>query len=252
MDSPNPSPAPVPTPEVTPQVYIQPPSPLRKIIKISLISGGIIILILAIILILNYFNILSLSSLFPKYFSFLPHQPLQISPSKEKLSSRAKETLMKSLPKILIPFLLPPSSFDLTQDTGTTKSFSAKWNTPQQPITATFTLAKTGSNLSSLNISFWLSSTSTPSAKLAQTTTTSFFSLTPKGDWNCKEIYGAIYCESFWEEKDGTKQGIGIHGILTSQISEAGMVISFCERRKDNSFYSWQSCTSEFAKTGVR
>ncbi|MDD5147686.1 MAG: hypothetical protein PHV63_04030 [Candidatus Daviesbacteria bacterium] len=76
MDSPNPLPAPVPTPEVTPQVYVQPASPLKKLLKISLILSGIIILILTIILTLNYFNILSLSSLFPKYFSFLPHQDL--------------------------------------------------------------------------------------------------------------------------------------------------------------------------------
>jgi len=222
--------------------------------KIVLISGGIVILILTIILTLNYFNILSLSSLFPEYFSWLPHQSLQTSLSKEELQRKAQETLIKSLPKILIPSLLPTSSsnFSLTQDTGTAKSFSAKWNASQQPITATFTLIQQGYNLSSLNILFWIPQPLTPSAESAQTTIDSFFSIKPKNEWNCKDISGATYCESFWEEKDGTKQGLDIHGVLTARTNEKGVVVSFCERHKNNPLYSWQSCISEFAKTGLR
>ncbi|MBU1000509.1 hypothetical protein KKE78_03900 [Patescibacteria group bacterium] len=83
-----------------PEVLIAKSSPLKKILKISLISGGIIVLILALILTLNYFNILSPSSLFPKYFSFLPHQSLSQKAKNPAVASKpAKPVLSCPVPE---------------------------------------------------------------------------------------------------------------------------------------------------------
>ncbi|MDD5147688.1 MAG: hypothetical protein PHV63_04040 [Candidatus Daviesbacteria bacterium] len=252
MDSPNPSP--LPTPEVTPQVYVQPASPLKKILKIALISLGIIVLVLVIILTLNYFNILSLSSLSPKYFSWLPHQTLQISPSKEELSSRAKKTLTAFLPNILVSSLIPPMS-DITfrQDKIVKENFTLLWDTKEGTANAALTMSSDEKKISSFNILFFKSQIASPSVELAQTIIPSIFSIEPKGVWGCKPIYSQTYCENFWEDKEGIRRGVNITGPFPENKQKIGLIVSFCEHTKEaKTIYSWQSCTSEFAKTGVK
>lgn len=236
-----------------------------------LISVSIAILLLLLLLTLNYFNILSLSKLFPNQFGWLPHMKYEqsqqmnnitISPTTSPSASLlepAKQTLINFLPTILTPSFLPKSSpeITLTQTKGIQESFSATWNSINGTESAILIVSPDGKNITQFYLSFLKSKSATPSEELAKITTSQFFLIQPKGKWGCKPINASMtYCENFWEEPNGVKRGIGIKGLFTQgpnlkkeDIPQS--LIFYCEHNKDSKIYSWKSCASEFAETGV-
>ncbi|MBU1000263.1 hypothetical protein KKE78_02615 [Patescibacteria group bacterium] len=257
-----------------PEVLIAKSSPLKKILKISLISLGIIILILTVILTLNYFNILSLSSLFPDKLDWMPRQSLSQIPTKGKALNpeepilmpdssptqsasyqiKAREVLVKLLSVIFTPSFIPSpvSNLNLTQDKTNQQNFIVTFNTRQASMSGNLTLNKAGDNISTIYLSMPKTDQKNVSAAVAQTIAPQFFSITPQGKWACKKIGNETYCENFWEEKSGARRGIGIQEPITFDNKEKGIAVFFCEHNKGSSIYSWQSCTTEFAKTGVK
>ena len=240
--------------------------------KNKVVSGipfiGIVIfsIFILLVLVLNYLNILPLSSLFPNYLGFLPHQQskqesnVTTTPSTMPLDEQAKQTLITFLPTILTPSFLPKSNskITLTQTKGIQESFTASWNSISGTQSAILIVSPDGKNITQFYLSFIKSKSASPSAELAKITTSQFFLTQPKGIWGCKTIYTDMtYCENFWEESNGVKRGMGIEGLFTKgpNLPKEDLpqtVIFFCEHNKDSKLYSWKSCRAEFAEGGVR
>jgi len=210
--------------------------------------------------ILNYFNILPLSKLFRDQLGFLPRrdvptgtsqQPQQ--PSNVTLSpgEQAKQALINFLPTILNPSVLPKSDSDISlkQNEGLVESFSASWNVEEGTVSAILVLAPEYKNIVQSYLSLSQTENVSPSVELAQTTTSQFFLTQPKGKWGCKPIYinTMTFCENFWEEESGERLGLGIIGVSP----EGSNLVFFCQHNKNSKLYSWKSCEYEFAQTGV-
>ena len=212
---------------------------------------------------LNYFNILPFPSLFLDQLGFLPHKTSQqsnnitIAPTASpsiSLLEPAKQILNSYLPTILSSSVFPQSSSDinLKEDKGIKQSVSGTWDTKDGKAITIFTISPDGKEISELLLFFPHKTTASASMESAQLTTPKLFSIIPKGKWACKTIPNiGNYCENFWEEENGVRRGIALKQPLP--LSQAKKItISFCERSQESRLYSWKSCTSEFAKTGIQ
>lgn len=221
--------------------------------------------------VMNYFNILPISQIWPKQLGFLPHRPYQQSkqsnPVKPPLADNgagnttmiaAKQTLIEFLPTILTPSFLPQSSSDitLTEDRDDKDRINASWTNKGEgggTLWAVFPKTPNFQKITSLDVFFEQIQTASPSVELAKSNISQVFSINPKGEWKCRKDSlneRALYCENFWEEKD-SKRGLGFLIINTSPF-RGRLVFSFCEHSKESSFYSWKSCRAEFATTALQ
>lgn len=242
----------------------------------KLVKAGIFeILFVAIVLvllfgILNYFNILSISTLWPKYFGFLPQrlskqsqqkatvplqQPVSNSTAIVPTEQSAKKILVEVLPNILVPSLVPnPSQIVVKPDKQLKQILNESWYIDQSTVSATlFTLAN-GRDVASLNLYITKGGSISPSPELAKTATSQVFVIAPKGTWSCRPLNNQItYCENFWEEDSGVKRGIGIEGPHLLAGRKPLSFYLFCEHHKESvGLYAWRSCRSEFAESGVQ
>lgn len=250
-----------------------PPAPKKnKLHALAFLEVGLfeIVFVTAVLFLLfgtlNYFNILSVSDVFPNQLGWLPRQtnqkqniPLKNQPSailptpNVSLETSAKDTLARFLPKILNASLIPSKSdMTLIQDKIIKENFTISWEKKEGTISAVFTLAANPEEISSLNIQFLTTQVSSPSVQLAETAISSLFTIKPNGIWGCKPLYDKTYCENFWEENGGIRRGISVYGPFAIQNKTAGSIINFCQHGKDAAtIYSWKSCTAEFADTGI-
>lgn len=245
--------------------------PLLKILLLDIgvvgtsIFGAFGIIIIAFIA-LNYFSILSLSDLYPKYLSLLPHQqstqtytkPINIQPSISipisSFPEIARNLFYEFASRNLAPDISPnPSTTVFTQDGIDKNTFSYFWQTKDGTVSATFALSPIAiKEISYIYISLPLpDAPSEPTASLAQNTTSQFFLAKPQKDWKCKPIDKIIYCESFWKETSGIKKGFSISGPIAFTNGKTGLLMGLCEYHKDSTLYLSNSCTTEFAKTGL-
>lgn len=234
-NQPIPNQPPVETPQKS---FFQTPSG-----KITALVGTAAILLITLV-ILNYFNILSL-------FQQSTKQPSSNIP-KDKIFD-PKVLLNKILPQILTKQILPKSValIGIQQDQTVKENFIASWNSSNVgTVSAIMTVSSDKQDVSSLYITFLYQKIASVSAQLAAKITPEFFSISPKGEWGCQPISEMTYCENFWEE-NGARKGISIqYPVLVD--NKTSSVVSFCEHGKDSTLYEWRSCTSEFAKTGVK
>ncbi len=86
---------------------------------------GIIIGVLVLFLILNYFNIISLSTLYPNQLGWLPHQPIT-----QRVSSLPKPTLLASIPCPVDPELCSTGRLIATTS-GKTILYALAYKLPQ-------------------------------------------------------------------------------------------------------------------------
>lgn len=221
--------------------------------------------------ILNYFNIINLSGMSPNLFGFLPHRssPSQqsqqlnnvtivptASPSGQgDLSSQAKQALISLLPTIITPSFAPKSSSNITIFQGRTPKDEsrASWKAQDGNESARFVSSVNGNQIIQLYILFDLNSNASVSTDLAKKTVSKFFLLTSKEPFSCKLLSSkANYCESFWEEPNGTKRGIGMHEYSPFSSGTNKTTVFFCQFMQESPSYSWKSCAEEFAETGVQ
>jgi hypothetical protein len=231
----------------------------------------VVVLLTFLFAILNYFNILPLSKLFPSYLGFLPRrdvpngtsQSLKIENTNSRqgfptpipsLTENAKQALIVYLPTILDPSLIAASSsgITLTKDRSNQQGFIASWKTKEKNIDSSFHISQDLKKIIAVDFyvkdSELLSSISTETAmsKAAQ-----IFSIEPKGTWGCKKVIieSMLYCENFWEQSENSKRGLGAL-IITSPAGDR-TVYYLCEHTNASDLYSWKSCRPEFLKTGV-
>ncbi len=248
--------------------------------KIALLEVGIIevlFVIAAIVLffaLLNYFNIVSLSRLYPQQFGWLPHLPLAaenatqnsgntvksgralhpnepiLKPStpvapdviRKDMQSFAKQSLKPSL--ILPSFSIKPS----TGPNGTIldpNRFNAFWSLPDGTfvnISARYGQKATPQDRNALlALPQLIANISATSANII---TDKYFIIKTKGTWDCskqtvnkKEI---TRCLNLWTDKNVKKEIDVI--FLVTVAGKDSTSLSYCERYPDSFYYSWKSC----------
>jgi len=231
----------------------------------------IVFLLIITLVLLNYLNIIPLSAMFPNQLGWLPHRPEESNQATDttippaissdiSLLEPAKETLINALPNILISSLIPNSSQEIkTTNNKIPESFNNTWTVNKTEASATLIVTPDGKSISQLHLSFQKDNSKPPSRETAPKLASEFFSVNPKGVWGCKPLNESktsiIYCENFWEEKDGTKIGIGVQGLFTqgpALVNKSPEIfIFYCQRSKENKLYSWKSCDLQFSQTGV-
>lgn len=224
-----------------PQVPLSPKPFFKTPIGLILIAVGVIALISAAIFTLKNLNI---------NLPTLPGKQVQTTNQAQQPQILDPKVLFnKKISLVLKSSLLPKSLEDinLQQDQIIKSSYILSWDTPLGTVSGLMT-ASTPTQISYLYLSFLDEKEATASAGVAQKVTSELFLSTPKGQWGCKPIQNITYCENFWED-EGVKRGISVQSPISLEIK--GVVVSFCEYHQNTDLYSWKSCTSEFANTGI-
>ena len=106
--------------------------------KVFGIEGGIVlVLAVTILLLLNYFNILSLSSLYPNFFGFLPHQPISSKTSTSDPNLIGADQITKIQCPVETKYCLQGKKVEEGQEDA--KSYWYDWRLPStSPILAVF------------------------------------------------------------------------------------------------------------------
>lgn len=174
----------------------------------------------------------------------------QVAPT-ETLTDKARNLLVKTIPTIVVPALVPASAnLSLIQDRITPESFMVSWETKEATIGGRLAVGNDGKNISTFYLSVLKQPAITLSVDLAKATAAQFFLVEAKGTWKCGVLKNQNYCENFWEE-EGVRRGIGMYGSIP--LADKKFVSAFfCEQEKDAKNYSWQICNPELTKTGVK
>lgn len=220
---------------------------------------------------LNYFNLLSLSELYPKYLSLLPHRqtslprqpasqrgeqstqtitkPINIQPNISpapsiSLEKTAQRLFSAFVSKNLNPIIVTLSNtYPVVPNTFEKNTFDSAWTVENSTVSAHFELSSDYKSLPYLNISIMTPQNTTPSAEFSAKIASQFFSISPQDVWKCKPVNGKISCENFWQEKDGIKRGIDIVGPIIVTNNQKVIGISLCEIHRDSLFYQSISCS---------
>lgn len=174
-----------------------------------------------------------------------PDKNASVPQSQELSTEDAKKTLTGFIPPLIASSLAPSTSAEifLTKQGSGQNDFIATWEVETGSLETKYSLSPDGNILSSIQITLKAGQNTTVSENTAKELTSEYFLPVPKGEFDCGTLNsGADYCESFWEETDGTKRGVG--------LSEDS--VFYCQFGKDSKNYSWKSCAPEFSESGVQ
>ncbi|OGH13132.1 MAG: hypothetical protein A2687_00905 [Candidatus Levybacteria bacterium RIFCSPHIGHO2_01_FULL_38_26] len=220
----------------------------KRLFKITFIA----IFILLLVGILNFFNILKIG--------FLPHMPYeesQQSSSDANLDPNRPAThpINNSIAEVVTLSYLPQSFDDvaITEGKAAEEDTLATWDTQYGKGTAGGSVASDGNQMAKLVIYLDYETDAPITADLAKEIVPQFFSPIPKAEFRCGILRNDLnYCESFWMEPDGTKRGSGLYEGNPFSTDPNKNSVFFCQFTKESDLYSWQSCASDFAETGIQ
>lgn len=244
-----------------------PPVPEKKgLHALAFLKVGIIeFFLVAIVLILlfgtlNYFNILSISGVFPKQLSWLPHQIIKQNPVPSPVNytshvfqydtAKAEKLLTQYIKDTIKPEFLPAKieiKQGLSQDGKIENSqhqFGSFSRTKEYILSTNFSYEEDKNLPNGYGIIFQLSNVAeaTSTASLTNQLLSTYFK-NPNFISNCQTKGITSYCESFQTLNDG-KRGYGI--TFTSQEEEPTHIIFTCFVPKESKDYATRtSCISQ-------
>lgn len=230
-------------------------------LEIGLVEAGFVAVVLLILLgTLNYFNILSVSDVFPNQLGFLPRQT---QPKTSQNTSLYKPTVAPAptipdniianakflMEDVLAPSFLPANSFFIMQGIENSNgsniySAGASWiGKDKERLSATVKYNQS-QLITARQIAIYMPQAivnldASGSALLAS----KYIKIEPQSVFKCKSYLPSsklIFCESFWEDTNGVKRGIDVSSpVFGSNETQ----IFYCEFHKENPNYSWTSCS---------
>lgn len=227
---------------------------------------------------INYFNLLPVSEVFPKYLGWLPRQE-RAKPNNDiyndfiKSYNTPRPTPTPPVTASFINNTLKPYlksvvgektevfgiSEHLIKNGDTNKNIVINLNTDAGTISGFLTLSNSQS-ISSVSLSLTETApfpSPNPPFDLIQKEAAKFFSVEPKGQWGCKifkeTAFDLQFCENFWEEQGGTKRGIYYQNptSVDARTKEIKVTFAFCEFRQESANYNFKSCIKTFSETGI-
>lgn len=257
----------------TSQQNLQPPmegQPLPKerkagVFGLLFVIGAAIILLF---LVLNYFNILKLSEIFPNYFGFLPHkeqvnqtipQPTQTrdnySPNIFQYDTgKAKIVLTEYIKDNIRPELIP-ENLEIKQGLSIDKrvedlkyQFGSYFTTDQATISVSFHYKENTDTPNDFSIFIQPTNLekTTLTPDLANSLVASYFNTPYSSITNCDKKGTTFYCEEFRNETDG-KKGYGVVFSDETSVSPPKFtpIVFTCFVPKDSKDYATlKSCIS--------
>lgn len=231
----------------------------NKSILVVLGIEAFVLLIVAIvvILLLNYFNIFSLSRISPQLFDFLPNRQTTDNSSsvnqKEssagssastKVSQSQATKEVEAFAKQTIKPVAIPQSFQVNSlegSEGDSSSYKAEWSTANNTkVLLTYNYLTTTQDKSVL---ITLPQFSQATLNLAQKYSQDYFNLSPQGQWKCGNTTGSNgnvrVCENFWIS-DGVKKGVGVTSVTDQEVTG----VFYCELNPGTLTYTaFNSCS---------
>lgn len=257
---------------MNPEPNNQTPSPdhFSKIAfwKVGIIEVLVGVFILLLIFgVLNYFNILPLSNLFPKHLSFLPRQTpkdiainitKQVSPSpgsvSKTLSSPEKENAAK-ISQDLVNKLIKPAYQDtlsleeknlvIDGETQPFPYYSANWQKNSVSARLTLQYDFINRNPLTLNISLEVPTiTQIVSESSAGSIIGKYVSLPSNSKFTCDEPnpLGVVQCSTMTTQSDKSKIGFSLRANPKEASAGAKNAVILCQVFPSSSRYSWTSC----------
>ncbi|MDO8729565.1 MAG: hypothetical protein Q7K26_06865 [bacterium] len=236
--------------------------PILKILLLDIgVAGSAIFGALGIIAIafiaLNYFNILSLSDLYPKLLPFLPRQTTNQTPPKpilpqQNISDLA--SLNKSAQEFADNILLSPYKIKVSLKKGmpvggniyfpdTTASYSDDFNNISFRIRVSYDKNKKPLDMT---LSMFPLSTQEPISSASATVFASRYIKLPSQDmqWSCLKDtrFETIQCDTMTTQTDNRKVGISITANTQNESSTASGAINTCQIFPNSNMYSWSTC----------
>lgn len=225
--------------------------------------------IIAIVFIaLNYFNILSLSELYPKYLSSLPRQqstqtttkPINIQQNKSSSAGDLSTTDIKTLNNITQAFI-DNLLFPLYQTRIDLKRSVLKSGQTSLPLYAASYSWQAGNVSSQLSISYDTDkeplnidlSMTVPHTKDLVSSSSAIQVLSPyilvstNFQWSCKTFpaTGGRQCNSMEIKEDKSKMGVTFRANSNESPSNTTDLINICQIFPNSSRYSWSTCLHE-------
>ena len=212
--------------------------------------------------ILNYFNIISLSQIYPRQLGFLPHRPFSQAPrtasgTPSAVPETAKREIKNLIDDLILPSLIPANIGFQKQDIKNPNHYSfygTGWAGRKNETFIPAVEYDRANNLIGRQILVIIprtmrNLTGSSSSALSR----EYLKITPPSPFFCAPfpLTGAksILCESFWKDANGIKRGIDI----TSPVEGSnGTQLLYCEHRLKSPDYSWKSCYYSFKDSGIK
>lgn len=244
-------------------------------LEVGIVEVLLVILILVLFFgLLNYFNIVSLSKVYPQQFGWLPHLPLAaenrtqnqsntiksgkaLNPNEPilKPSSASPEIIKKDMQSFVQTSLnssLVPSSLDIKSTTGANGAildpgrFNAYWTSGNGIVVS---ISASYGQKSAVQDRVALLALPQLIANLTATSVdpvaAKYLAVKAKGVWDCsKATFGGkeiTKCINSWTDNNIKKEAdvIGPLSVLNKDTTS----VSYCERYPESSRYSWKSCS---------
>ncbi len=246
--------------------------PLLKILLLDIgvagtsIFGALGIIVIAFIL-LNYFNILSLSDLYPKYLSLLPHQtttqpppkPLNMQSTASNLYNNLSPSELNKFSSIEQEFadkiLQPPyrTTVNLSRDFFVKSKILSNsafyaWNVSGIPLQVSAYYEENKILVASgltISVSTTPDATSSSSASIF----VQKFVILPSSqmEWLCKNSpeIKISECNSMTTQEDKSKLGISLTFNTQPKQNNTASIINICQIFPSSNRYSWSTCLHE-------
>lgn len=212
---------------------------------------SILFLIILFLGLANYFKILPVSNLFPKYLGFLPqaNSPFRNSPKSQQrplsAGDLAQQLFSVFASRTLKPSIVMPSNiYPVIPSAFEQNSFDYTWTIKNSTMSAHLKLSSDYKNVSYLGLSIVLAPSDTiPSMKSSSEIVGQFLSISPQGAWQCKSVGEYTSCKIFWQDQNNIKKGIDLAGPVMFTNNQKGVSIYLCEIHKDDPLYESTSCS---------
>lgn len=246
----------------------KPKHPILRLLlaDVETFAGGIImaIVILAVIFgALNYFNILSVSDVFPNQLGWLPKQTQQKvtvpsptpTPTPTPIPEYIKNDTKSLISDILISSFIPNNLAVEKQNVENPNNFSfygTGWETPNKELLVLSVEYNQEKNIIDRQIVIHIPRILPDlDASSSSSLIKEYIKINPSIPFSCislPTITKSAFCEVFWEDTNGVKKGIDI---TSPVIGLSETQIFYCEHHKETPAYSWKSCNLNYKDNGI-
>lgn len=228
----------------------------------ELTGGGFVIGLIAFLLLLltlNYFSVLSLSTLYPKYLGFLPHKkPTGISDSSKTIqlaSSRERADVQNLTEKVVAPSMRTSiTNMNFAKQTIDNDFGYTYYGADTSLQTGEFLVSLVGydtkGQITDRQITInHVKASSNINASNSASIIANYLQIEPKSPFTCilpKDKPGAkSICESIWRDTGSVK------GVSVIQISEDEIFLNYCDHPENSQLFNWKSCIYDYRETGL-
>lgn len=223
----------------------------RAIFSVLAAELSIVCVLVAIVLVLNYFNIFALSKIYPDMLGFLPHIADSRSPKTSNITVSLdydiqKNLLEKYMQETLREEFISDKMISLTKDVITDKNIAEYWY--DWKVKNNYLRAQIHENpegkLLDIAIVVITPNVASYSADIATETISSFYTISDTmSEWKMTSVENT---QSYWMNSDGTKDVRAISNFKGLENPQGKLILIACRITKEyQPFYDQNTCLKQ-------